>query len=90
MSPGSSSSSSNDSVEVDLAAFQNGIAARKHYRVLESRLDMERERWRKDPKNQYLSDYELNEGAKRIDFEDEEMRALYRYDILIPTTHHSC
>jgi len=76
-SPGSASSSSNESI--DREVFENGIAARKHYRELESKLDIRREAWRKDPRNQHLSDYELNEGAKRIEFEDPEMQGLYRY-----------
>jgi hypothetical protein len=58
--------------------FENGIAARKHFRVLDKKLDELREEFRKDPRNQLLSDYELNQGAKGVELEDEEERLLYK------------
>jgi hypothetical protein len=75
-SPGSTSSNSNKSIDREVS--ENGIVARSHYRELESMLEERREVWRKDPNNQHLSDYELNEGAKRIEFEEPEMKGLYR------------
>ena len=61
-----------------MGSFENGIAARRHYRELEERLNVMREVYRKDPKNASLSDSDLNKGAKAIELEDPEERLLYK------------
>lgn len=78
-SPDSGSvSSEGGDFSLDMGSFENGIAARKHYRLLDSKLDLLREAYRKDPRHQGLSDYDLNQGAKSIELENPEERLLYK------------
>jgi hypothetical protein len=74
--PNSDAESDGD-VSIDVGSYNNGIAARKYFRVMDARLNVLRDSWRKDPKNAGLSDYDLNQGAKSIQFEDPGEQKLY-------------
>ncbi|PVF96161.1 Pkinase-domain-containing protein [Serendipita vermifera] len=75
VSPNSDASSGDSSIDEE---FENRLAARQHYRVLDKKLDELRQAFRKDPINQALSDYDLNQGAKAVELEDEDERELYK------------
>jgi hypothetical protein len=68
---------SDEDVSIDVGSYENGIAARRYFRVLDAKCNVLRDAWRKDPKNAGLSDYDLNQGAKSIELEDPEEQKLY-------------
>lgn len=61
----------------DIESLQNGIAARKHYRLLEGKLKQMREDFKKQSEAHGLSEQELTQAVKSIELEDEEERELF-------------
>ncbi|KAG8819729.1 Dual-specificity kinase, spindle pole body (SPB) duplication and spindle checkpoint function [Serendipita sp. 399] len=78
-SPRSSSASSDDGdISLDDEMLANGMAARRHYRLLEEKVEKLREAFRRDPRNRGLKDDQLKQALKSIQLSDPEEQLLYR------------
>ncbi|KAG8867588.1 Dual-specificity kinase, spindle pole body (SPB) duplication and spindle checkpoint function [Serendipita sp. 405] len=78
-SPRSSSASSDDGdISLDDEILANGMAARRHYRLLEERVERLREAFRRDPRNKGLGESDLKQALKSVQLEDPDEQLLYR------------